>query len=88
VQDEKGLVERAKSGDAQALARLYEEYFDKIYRYIVLRVGSRVDAEDIAGQVFLNMLESISSFKWRGVPFSSLMNLWLFLKLTLQRWQR
>ena len=74
MHDEKGLVERAKNGDAQALARLYEEYFDRIYRYIVLRVGSRVDAEDLAGQVFLKMLESIPSFKWRGVPFSA----WLF----------
>jgi RNA polymerase sigma-70 factor (ECF subfamily) len=74
VHDERALVERAKSGDAQALARLYEEYFDRIYRYIALRVGSRVDAEDLAGQVFLNMLESIPAFKWRGVPFSA----WLF----------
>jgi RNA polymerase sigma-70 factor (ECF subfamily) len=74
VQDEKGLVEQAKRGDTQALARLYEEYFDRIYRYIAIRVGSRADAEDLAGQVFLKMLESISSFKWRGVPFSA----WLF----------
>ena len=74
MQEERGVVERAQRGDAQAFSRLYEEYFEKIYRYIMIRVGSRVDAEDLTEQVFLKVLESIASFKWRGVPFSA----WLF----------
>jgi RNA polymerase sigma-70 factor (ECF subfamily) len=37
-------------------------------------VSNREEAEDMAGQVFLKALESISSFKWRGVPVSA----WLF----------
>jgi len=74
VHDERGLVERAKQGDSQAFARLYEEYFNKIYRYVVMKVGNQAVAEDITEEVFLKMLESIASFKWRGVPFSA----WLF----------
>lgn len=74
MHDERGLVERAKSGDTQALARLYEENFDRVYRYIALRVGNAADAEDLTAKVFIKMLESITSFKWRGVPFSA----WLF----------
>ena len=74
MQDEENLVRRAKERDQEAFAQLYEEYFDKIYRYIALRIGDRMEAEDITQQVFLNAIRAISSFKLRGVPFSA----WLF----------
>ena len=74
MQEERGLVERAQRGDGEAFARLYEENFDRIYRYIALRVGSGADAEDLTAQVFLKAWESIASFRWRGVSFSA----WLF----------
>ena len=74
MQQEERLVQRAKQGEPQAFEQLYEAYFDKIYRYVVLKVGNRADAEDLTQQVFLKALESIGSFRWRGVPFSS----WLF----------
>jgi len=74
VQDEECLVRRAKQRDQAAFAQLYEEYFDKIYRYVALRIGDRMEAEDITQQVFLNAIQAISSFKWRGIPFSA----WLF----------
>ena len=57
-----------------ALTQLYEENFDKIYRYVVLKIGDRAEAEDMTQQVFLNALKSISSYKYKGMPFSS----WLF----------
>ncbi|MBI3953237.1 MAG: sigma-70 family RNA polymerase sigma factor, partial [Chloroflexi bacterium] len=68
------LVERAQSGDASAAGLLYESYFDKIYRYVALRVGDPAEAEDITEGVFLKMLEAIGSFRFTGAPFSS----WLF----------
>ncbi|MCK5429430.1 MAG: sigma-70 family RNA polymerase sigma factor [Anaerolineales bacterium] len=74
MQDEKDIVERAKKGDQNAFAQIYEEYFDRIYRYIAVRLGDRTEAEDLTEQVFLNTLESIGSFKWKGTPFSA----WLF----------
>lgn len=74
VQDEESLVQRAKQRDQRAFAQLYEEYFDKIYRYIAIRIGDKMEAEDMTQQVFLKALQSISSFKWKGVPFSA----WLF----------
>jgi RNA polymerase sigma-70 factor (ECF subfamily) len=74
VQDEQSLARRAQQGDNEAFAQLYEEHFDKIYRYVVLRIGNQAEAEDLAQQVFLNALRSISSFKWKGAPFSA----WLF----------
>ena len=74
VQDEESLVRRAKEGDQQAFAQLYEGNFDKIYRYVALRVGDRIEAEDMTQQVFINALRSIASFKWQGTPFTA----WLY----------
>ena len=68
------LVERAQAGDASAAASLYESYFDRVYRYVTLRVGDRTEAEDITADVFLKMLEALGSFRFTGAPFSS----WLF----------
>jgi RNA polymerase sigma-70 factor (ECF subfamily) len=74
VQGEESLVRRAQNNDHEAFAQLYEEHFDKIYRYLALRIGNEMEAEDMTQQVFLNALQSISSFRWKGVPFSA----WLF----------
>jgi len=74
VQDEASLIRRAQQRDQVALTQLYEENFDRIYRYIVLKIGDRTEAEDMTQQVFLNALQSISSYKWKGMPFTS----WLY----------
>ena len=74
MQEEAELVGRAQEGDQTAFTRLYEAYFDKIYRYIVIKIGNETEAEDMTQQVFLNALQSISSYKWQGFPFSS----WLY----------
>ncbi|MEK7681681.1 MAG: sigma-70 family RNA polymerase sigma factor, partial [Chloroflexota bacterium] len=74
MQDEQSLVREAQQGNAGAFAKIYETYFDRVYRYAVVRVGNAAEAEDIAEDVFLRALESIRSFQWRGVPFSA----WLF----------
>ena len=74
MQDEESLVRRAQQLDQEAFAQLYEQYFDKIYRYVTLRIGNETEAEDMTQQVFLNALQSISSFRWKGIPFSA----WLF----------
>ncbi len=56
------------------LASLYDEYFDKIARYIYVRLGDRNEAENLAGEVFVKALESLKSYKERGIP----MQAWLF----------
>jgi RNA polymerase sigma-70 factor (ECF subfamily) len=71
LQDEINLVQRAQHNDSQALTEIYEAYFDKIYRYIVMRIRNEMEAEDLTQQVFMKVLQSISSFKSQGVPFSS-----------------
>jgi RNA polymerase sigma-70 factor (ECF subfamily) len=68
------LVRAAQGGDAAAFGQLYERYFDKVYSYLAFKAGSRTDAEDMAGQVFLRALEAITTYRWKGTPFQA----WLF----------
>jgi len=71
---ERTTVDRARTGDQQALADLYDWYMPRVYRYVVARVGNPAEAEDLTEEVFLKMLGAISGFHWREVPFSS----WIF----------
>ena len=74
MQDEQGLVAEAQQHNEGAFAQLYERYFEKIYRYILLKIGDQFEAEDMTQQVFLKALKSIGTFKWKNVPFSA----WLY----------
>ncbi len=68
-----GKTEARRSNEAK-LASLYEEYYNKIARYVLVHIGDRTEAEDIAGEVFLKALESLKSYEERGIP----MQAWLF----------
>lgn len=56
------------------LAEIYEEYYDKIARYIYVRLGNKADAEDIAGEAFLKALQSFRSYREEDVPMQG----WLY----------
>ena len=57
-----------------ALTDLFEEYYERITRYIAVRVGNQADAEELASAVFVRAVENIGSFQWRGVPLQA----WLY----------
>ncbi|MHB8376800.1 MAG: sigma-70 family RNA polymerase sigma factor [Dehalococcoidia bacterium] len=71
---ERDAVERARDGDQQALADLYDWYMPRVYRYALARIGNIAEAEDLTEEVFLKMLGAIGDFRWKDVPFSS----WIF----------
>jgi len=68
------LVSRAQGGQVDAFAILYEEYLDRLYRYVYIRLGTVEQAEDITQEVFARAFERISSYHYRGKPFIA----WLF----------
>jgi len=71
---EQETVDRAREGDQQALADVYDWYLPRIYRYVLARVGNVAEAEDLTEDIFLRMLGAIGDYRRRGVPFSA----WLF----------
>lgn len=73
LEKEKALVIRAKSS-AEAFGKLYDIYVDDIYRYVLYRVGSVEDAEDITALVFEKALKTIASFEWQGYRYGA----WLY----------
>lgn len=68
------LVERARNGDREALAALFDLFYDAIYRFAYVRLGSVADAEEAAQETFIQMIRSIRKFKWQGSEFGA----WLF----------
>lgn len=72
--NEENIVKQAIDGNQAAFARIYDEYFDSIYRYIYFRLKKQGEAEDLTQEVFIKALNGIGSYKIGKTPFAS----WLF----------
>jgi RNA polymerase sigma-70 factor (ECF subfamily) len=84
--DERLLVEAAQQDPAR-FADLYENNFERVYAYVVRRVGDRAETEDLTSEVFHHALENLKRYEWRGIPFAA----WLYriaANLISDRWQR
>jgi RNA polymerase sigma-70 factor (ECF subfamily) len=53
------LVVRSQRGDREAFRDLYRALYGPVSRYVRRRVASQADAEDLVGQVFFRLLESL-----------------------------
>lgn len=61
------LVDRARDGDPDAFAALYDRYVERVYRFVLYRVhGDSALAEDVTSEVFLRALRKIKGFTWQG----------------------
>jgi len=74
IDDIKHIIQRAKKGDTEAVAALYQQYAPIIYRYIAYRSPTTTDAEDLTAEVFLKMVEGLPAYRLTGVPFEA----WLY----------
>lgn len=75
LEDERAVVDQARTGDVSAQGAIFDCYWPKIVRYTYAHCGNQQDAEDLASEVFLKMVEAIGRFEWReNVPFTA----WLF----------
>jgi len=64
VSENNDLVRRART-QADALARLYERYYNRIFRFCVYRLFDREIAEDVTSMVFLEVARKMRGFKGR-----------------------
>jgi len=63
--EDNDLVLRAKT-QAEALGRLYEMYYERIFRFCVHRLFNKEIAEDVTSAVFLQVARGMRSFKGRS----------------------
>jgi RNA polymerase sigma-70 factor (ECF subfamily) len=74
VRREEELIRRAQEFDQEALGWLYELFYPKLYNYAYLQLGDVHQAEDLASEVLLRVLESLKGYRFRGVPLAA----WVF----------
>ncbi len=68
------VAAKAKLYEPEALARLFDLYFEKLRRYMYYKTGSLDRAEDLAAEALTKGIESIGSFKDQGGTIGA----WLF----------
>jgi len=73
MRDEQTLIDALKAGEPHALECLYREHARTVLAWAIRLGGPRLDAEDIAQEVFIIALRKVSSF--RG---DSQIRTWLF----------
>jgi RNA polymerase sigma-70 factor, ECF subfamily len=71
--DVEALVERARRGDREALAGLYDRFRDRVARFATGRLGDAEKAEDVTSETFEAMLRNLRSYR-PGTDFEA----WLF----------
>lgn len=73
IRKEEQVIERSKK-DPRAFGELYEKYFDRIFNYILRQTDHEELAGDLCSQTFVNALNNINRYEFRGFPFSA----WLY----------
>jgi RNA polymerase sigma-70 factor, ECF subfamily len=62
----RGIITRAKSGDAGAFGELYSRYASLILRYLYARLREQESAQDMTQEVFVRVIKGIGGFEFRG----------------------
>lgn len=72
--EDENLRQNLRDLDQAAWTALFNEHQAKIWRYVFARTGSKEVADDTTSQVFVEALESIYRFRYRGRPILA----WLY----------
>lgn len=73
LEDELMRIKKAQKNPAH-FGPIYNENYERIFRYVHQRVLDEHVAADITSQIFIKALNNIHKFEYKGVPFSS----WLY----------
>jgi RNA polymerase sigma-70 factor, ECF subfamily len=68
------LVKQSQSGDQAAFAALYDEFAQRLYAYIRIKVADTEKAEDILQEVFLKAWQGCRNLQTKDLNFSA----WLY----------
>lgn len=72
------LVPRCQRGDRAAVEALYTLYADRIYRYVLARVGDPDQAADLTTEVFVRMIGQLTGFRLNRERPAASFSAWLY----------
>ena len=72
-EDLKNYLEKAQNGDTDAFARIYDLFFEKLYKFIFYRVGHKQISEDLLAETFVKAWQKIGQ-----IGNSKALSSWLF----------
>ena len=73
IPEEKRIIKAARY-DPEAFGRIFDEYHDAIFGYILRRVGDVRVSQDIVSETFFKALDRLWQFRLRGISILS----WLY----------
>jgi RNA polymerase sigma-70 factor (ECF subfamily) len=68
------LVQRAKERSPATWTEIYDAYYPKLFRYCYARTSDQATAAELTSQVYLEALQSIDRYTYRGRPLLA----WLY----------
>ena len=68
------IITRARSGDREAFAVLFEQYKNLVYKTAYLMLGEATEAEDALQEIFVQVYKSLSGFDPGKAAFTT----WLY----------
>ncbi len=68
------LVRLAQQGNAEAFAQIYDQFAQKIFRFVRLKIQNQQEAEDVLQEVFLKAYRGLPALKLESLNFSA----WLY----------
>ncbi len=71
--NEKDIIKDAQSGNRESFGKIVDKYKDKIYGISLALTKDKLEAEEIAQQVFIKLFKNIGKFNYRS-SFST----WLY----------
>lgn len=72
------LIPRCQRGDQAAVEELYTLYADRIYRYLLARVGDGDLAADLTTEVFVRMIGRLAGFRLNPDRPAASFSAWLY----------
>ncbi len=72
------LVLRGQRGEQAAIEQLYELYADRIYRYLLARLGDPDLAADLTTEVFVRMIGRLPKFRLNSQRPAASFSAWLY----------
>jgi RNA polymerase sigma-70 factor, ECF subfamily len=68
------IISKIQAGDSELFGDIFDNYANRIFRFILLKVSNRDDAKDILSETFLGAYQSINRYK----PGKAKLSTWLF----------